>query len=362
LIRLLLAILVCSVPIPAQAAISLGSGFFITSDGYFVTSNHVIEKATTISIRDSKGTVRRAAIAAKDSVNDLSILKVEGTYDALPIANSRATKPGARVVTMGFPLLNIQGQEPKITDGIVNSTTGIDNDPRMFQISVSLQPGNSGGALVDGNGNVIGVVTAKLDSLKVLRETGDLPQNVNYATKSNYLLEVVSGVDGLEAKLPPPRPKPLPDLERLAELLSRSIGLVVAQTREAAAPATPSEPVRPVTFPRIWKSLTSGSQFSIRLDEPYLQWVQLSSVGPQWVSGQGEAKRNGESFSGSGSYALRNSATQQTCVFRMQFTFSSVSPRRIEGESIGIAGRFSWDSCQQIEGGEQRSHFVWVPQ
>ena len=227
----------------------------------------------------------------------------------------------------------------------------------MFQISVPPQAGNSGGPLVDSNGNVIGVVTAKLSSLKVLRDTGDFPQNVNYAIKSNYLLEVVSGLAGLEAKLLPPRSTAFPDLEHLAASLSRSIGVVSGEHAEAA-PA-------PIALPQIWKSLTSGNQYSVRLDEPYLQWVQLSSpTNPYFVSGQGEAKRIGQSFSGSGNGTLRNPSTQQTCTTKAQFTFSLVTPRRIEGEAVAQTGFLLWDTCQLRAGSEResRSPFVWVPQ
>jgi S1-C subfamily serine protease len=88
-------------------------------------------------------------------------------------------------------MLSIQGTEPKITNGIINSLSGINDDPRMYQISVPVQPGNSGGALVTIDGLVVGVVTAKLSASNTLKTTGSLPENVNYAVKSNYLLELL---------------------------------------------------------------------------------------------------------------------------------------------------------------------------
>ncbi len=338
----------------------VGSGFFVTSDGYFVTNYHVVTGATKIQVRDATGTVRTALVVAQDPANDLAILKVDGAgFEALPVANSRTAKAGTHVVTMGFPLPDLQGQEPKITEGIVNSTTGLRGDPRAFQISVSLQPGNSGGPLVDMNGNVVGVVTSKLNAVKVFKETGDIPQNVNYAIKSNYLLEVMPGVQGLETKAPPPRQKPFPDLEHLAQVLARSVGMVIAEGAEVAE-AAPA----PTVFPKIWRSLTSGEQFSVRLDEPYLQWVLLSGTNPGVVSAQGEAKRNGASFSGRGYKTVRNPSTLQSCAVPAQLTFSVVTPRRIEGEVVASGGgNFSYDTCRFAEEESvRRFPFVWVPQ
>ena len=78
------------------------------------------------------------------------------------------------------------------------------DDPRYFQISVPVQPGNSGGALVNERGNVIGIVSAKLDAGAALAASGALPENVNYAVKSSFLLSFLESVPGVEAKLKAP--------------------------------------------------------------------------------------------------------------------------------------------------------------
>ena len=75
--------------------------------------------------------------------------------------------------------------------GEINSLSGLQDDPRHWQISVPVQPGNSGGPLFDEAGNVIGMVLSKLDAITVARFTGDLPQNVNYAVKSIYALPLL---------------------------------------------------------------------------------------------------------------------------------------------------------------------------
>ena len=84
------------------------------------------------------------------------------------------------------------------------TSTGAGDDPRYFQISVPVQPGNSGGALVDERGNVIGIVSAKLGASVALAASGALPENVNYAVKSSLLLSFLESVPDVNAKLKTP--------------------------------------------------------------------------------------------------------------------------------------------------------------
>ena len=91
-------------------------------------------------------------------------------------------------VAGGFPDIGLQGFAQKFARGEIASLSGAGDDARYFQISVPVQPGNSGGALVDERGNVVGVVSAKLNAAAALASSGSLPENVNYAVKSSYLL------------------------------------------------------------------------------------------------------------------------------------------------------------------------------
>jgi S1-C subfamily serine protease len=177
-----------------------GSGFFVTEDGWFCTSYHVVENANKIIVQ-AKGGKFRAKLVKRDAANDLAILKVEGRFRALPVAASRAVQLGENVFTIGFPNVGLQGFEPKLTRGEVSSIAGIQDDPRHFQISVPVQPGNSGGPLVDMRGNVVGIVRMQMDDIKALKITGSLPQNINYAVKGSLLLSLLESVPALSAKL-----------------------------------------------------------------------------------------------------------------------------------------------------------------
>jgi len=153
-----------------------------------------IDSRKSIILLSKDGTKIPASVAMDDAINDLVLLKPESSKHlppALPLANGPA-QVGEQVFTVGYPHPNMMGVEPKLTQGIVNARTGLRNDPRVFQISVPLQAGNSGGPLVNMNGAVVGVVEAKLNAAMVFKWTGDLPQNVNYAVKVAYVRVLLS--------------------------------------------------------------------------------------------------------------------------------------------------------------------------
>ena len=136
--------------------------------------------------------------------SDLALLKAEGRFAALPVAASRAVKLGGTVATVGFPNIGLQGFAPKLAKGEIAALSGAQDDPKYFQISVPVQPGNSGGALVDERGNVVGVVAAKLSVAAAVATSGALPENVNYAVKSSFLLSFLESVPEVAAKLKEP--------------------------------------------------------------------------------------------------------------------------------------------------------------
>jgi TPR repeat protein len=180
---------------------STGTGFIITRNGYLVTNHHVVEDASKVRVQTSAGLLD-AEVVRVDDTSDLALLKVAGTFEALPVVSSRNARLGATVATVGFPNVGLQGFEPKLSKGDISSLAGIQDDVRYFQISVPVQPGNSGGALVDEQGNVVGVVSAQLSQKAALESTGTLAQSVNYAVKSSYLLSFLEAVPEASAEMP----------------------------------------------------------------------------------------------------------------------------------------------------------------
>lgn len=183
--------------LPSDIAPSgFGSGLLVKG-GYVLTCWHVVDGAERISI-SFKGKDHVASVVQKDAANDIAILKVNDFSGGTALNLSDDVQLGESVFTLGYPHPDLQGSDIKFTTGSISSLTGIDNSPRYFQISAPLQAGNSGGPLFDEKGNLVGIVAAKLDSLATLELTGDLPQNVNYAIKADYLVPVLKTVQGLE--------------------------------------------------------------------------------------------------------------------------------------------------------------------
>ena len=203
-----------------EAPKASGTGFFVTEDGYLITNLHVVSGATTCMVKTRQGKLP-ARVVKRDEKNDLALLKVVGNFSALPVGNSQQAKLGDAVFTIGFPNMDVQGIEPKLTRGDINSLAGIKDDPRHFQISVPVQPGNSGGPLVDAAGNVVGVVTMRLGDWRTLKLTGALPQNVNYAVKSSHVRELLSGVPEAAQKL-----KPVGTARKFEEIAKQAEGAV----------------------------------------------------------------------------------------------------------------------------------------
>ena len=142
----------------------------------------------------------------------------------MSVVLSGPVRTGDAVFTLGFPQVQLQGAEAKFTDGSISSLSGIAGDPKFFQISVPVQPGNSGGPLLDASGNVVGIVVSRLDAIGTLLATGSLPQNVNYALKSSFVLPLLESLPGVSERLQ----KPV-KLDRPAaiEKTKNAVGLVV---------------------------------------------------------------------------------------------------------------------------------------
>lgn len=175
----------------------VATGFFVSDAGFLVTAYHAIEGLPTIRVIISPRQVLTARTVKFDKEADLALLKVDAITPFLYLSHSNAVPAGMDVITMGYPQVNVLGITIKITRGIVNSGRGMRDDPNSFQFSAEVQKGNSGGPLVGPGGMVVGVVRSKLDAIKMSEATSDLPQNVNFATKSSVLINFLADTPGI---------------------------------------------------------------------------------------------------------------------------------------------------------------------
>ena len=177
---------------------SQGTGFFVSRDGHLVTNNHVVDECSAVTVTQPGSPPIRAQVVARDGTNDLAVLKVASKPDAVPALATRA-RVGENVYAYGFPLSGLLATTGNFTAGSITATAGMGDDTRMVQISAPVQPGNSGGPLLDQSGNVVGVIVSKLNVMSVARITDDLAQNVNFAIKTTILLNFLdaNGVDAV---------------------------------------------------------------------------------------------------------------------------------------------------------------------
>jgi S1-C subfamily serine protease len=170
---------------------------------YDAANDIALLKASMYEFKITKITKEKTPITS----NEVDATQVVRKFPILPIISSSGEKLGGLVATVGFPSIGLQGFSPKLAKGEIASLSGAGDDPRYFQISVPVQPGNSGGALVDAHGNVVGIVAAKLSAQAALDATGQLPENVNYAVKSSLLLSFLESVPEVASKLKEPNAK-----------------------------------------------------------------------------------------------------------------------------------------------------------
>jgi hypothetical protein len=167
--------------VAAETPSSSGTGFVVNSDGWVLTNAHVLEGCTRVAATG----LGDATDIRLDRQNDLAAIRLS-TVESQHFLRFRPSAPrlGDDIVAFGYPLAGFLSDSIKVTVGNINSLTGMDNDTRYLQISAPLQPGNSGGPVLDREGNVLGVATGVLGQT-FAGATGILPQNVNFAVRSS---------------------------------------------------------------------------------------------------------------------------------------------------------------------------------
>ena len=165
-------------PEPKRSASSSGTGIVVRSDGLVLTNAHVVDGCTDLRIDGRPATLRNVS-----DTYDLALLSIDAAK-ALPYAAFAPEAAGLNsdVTVLGYPLSGLLGGL-NVTRGAVSAVTGLSGDSITMQITAPVQPGNSGGPVVDDKGQVVGVVVSKLDAQRLAERIGDIPQNVNFAIR-----------------------------------------------------------------------------------------------------------------------------------------------------------------------------------
>lgn len=166
-----------------------GSGFFISEKGYIATNHHVVDGAKQMQVtfkQNGQTKTYKAEVVVTDPTNDLAIIKiVDNSFVELPkipyVFTAKTEDVGTSVFALGYPKTQKLGEEIKFTDGTISAKTGAQGDIRLYQISVPITHGNSGGPLFDKQGNLIGITSSGWDN----------EDNINYAIKSIYLKNLI---------------------------------------------------------------------------------------------------------------------------------------------------------------------------
>lgn len=192
-IKLVIAISLLMFGINSNAG--YGTGFFVSTNGYILTNAHVISGASKIEVTNKIGKTFDAKVVQTDDANDLALIKIETLSSPLKLTTSLEVEKGEKVYTLGFPSPQLQGYESKYTEGVISSFSGIVGVPNTYQITTPIQPGNSGGPLVNSRGEFVGIIVSKLNSESVQASYDFRPESVSYAVKSDYALSLIRLID-----------------------------------------------------------------------------------------------------------------------------------------------------------------------
>jgi serine protease Do len=211
-----------SFPFHAGTRLITGSGVLVDQGRRIITNRHVVAEGRNFYVRNALGDMSAARIEKMGSNDDLAVLVLDKPFladKALRPDQFAKARSGASIAVMGFPLTDMLGTNtPSITNGIVSKATGMRDNIETFQVSAKMNKGNSGGAVFDQAGNLVGIAVGKLDLVKIMQGEGFLPEDVNFAIHSERIgqLGITTRMNGASGKA-----------LSLEELYQQNIGIVV---------------------------------------------------------------------------------------------------------------------------------------
>jgi TPR repeat protein len=223
---------------------SSGTGFAI-APGLVVTNHHVVAGCSSLSIVLPGQERRPAQLIAQDTDADLALVYALGLPGSVASLRTAPARLGEQVYAFGFPLAGALSSSGNFTSGLVSALRGLRDREGELQFSAPIQPGNSGGALLDRSGLVIGVVQSKLDAIRAARVTGDIAQNVNFAVSGEVLARFLSRHQANVAPRPAGEPVDTVAIAERAQNFSFRISCASATRAASPQAATPTGPAAP---------------------------------------------------------------------------------------------------------------------
>jgi serine protease Do len=198
-----------------------GTGFFVANDGILVTNQHVVEGCTTLEVKGFGS----AKLITSDKKIDLAVLQLQRqtSHAVAPIRDSGA-QLGEELIVLGYPLAGLLNSSLNVGTGIVSAETGASGEDSWFTTNVGIQPGNSGGPILDMEGYVVGVAVAKFDDQKLLAEAGVVAPNVGFAIENTQLLKY------LKIFRLPDHPSPIGTTRKVKEIVETARRFTVQVT------------------------------------------------------------------------------------------------------------------------------------
>ena len=167
--------------------VEIGTGFVVRPDGVLVTARHLVQAGGVITVTCPDQPPRVASPREISRSHDVAVLSISlSGLPYLSLAEAGSLRIGDPVFTIGFPVADLLGLDPKFTDGAVSALSGPGSNATLMQMTIPIQPGNSGGAVLTAEGEVAGVVVSSAAVHAFLTVTGTLPQNLNWAVKAEY--------------------------------------------------------------------------------------------------------------------------------------------------------------------------------
>ena len=208
---------------------SIGTGWPLAA-GFVVTNSHVVSGSSQVVLLNQQGRRIIAWPVVVDEVNDLALLEVAEPHRlpvALPLSHEK-TRLGSSVFTIGFPRIDFMGKSPKLSNGIISGVKGFRDDPCSYQTTVPIQPGNSGGPILNMNGEVVGIVASMVGIRDESTGTLSPLPNISCAVKIECLKELLPHLPSNDRPLQA-LPNNPGNLETIAQRVQGSVMIVVAR-------------------------------------------------------------------------------------------------------------------------------------